>query len=127
MSPAVGVAISMAKHLTRSAVRKIGAERVGILLGLSQEAVREGKDGRAVRYVELARAICGKAQMEMPREFRFCKDCLLPLVPGTNCTVRLTGHKIVSECRRCGAVWRMPYLKEQRGSCGTASAEDEEE
>ena len=47
----------MAKHLTRSAVRKIGAERVGILLGLSQEAVREGKDDRAVRYVELARAI----------------------------------------------------------------------
>ncbi len=114
MSPAVGVPISMAKHPTRSAVKGIGAQRVRILLELSQEAAGQGREDRAIRYVGLARAICGKAQMDMPREFRFCGGCLLPLIPGSNCTVRLTGHKIVSECRRCGTVWRMPYLKEQR-------------
>lgn len=119
--------ISMAKHPTRSAVKNIGAQRVGILVKLSRDAAREGKEDRAIRYVELARSICGKAQMGMPRGFRFCGDCLLPLIPGTNCTVRLTGHKIVSECRRCGAVWRMPYLKEQRRPRGGNPAEREKD
>ncbi len=103
----------MAKHIARKDLRKLGDERVGILVQLSREAVKEGNDDRARRYVELARAICGKAQTEMPRDFRYCKKCLLPLVPGINCKVRLTGSKIVSECG-CGTVWRMPYLKEQR-------------
>ncbi len=103
----------MAKHIPRKDLRKLGDGRVSILVQLSKEAVREGKDERARRYVSLARAICGKAQTEMPRDFRYCKKCLLPLVPGVNCRVRLTGSKIVSECV-CGEVWRMPYLKEKR-------------
>ncbi|MCQ2084686.1 MAG: ribonuclease P protein component 4 [archaeon] len=103
----------MAKHMPRKDIRRIGNERVSILVNLSREAVKEGKDERARRYVELARAVCGKAQTEMPGDFRYCKKCLLPLVPGTNCTVRLTGGKIVSSCS-CGNLWRMPYLKEQR-------------
>lgn len=103
----------MAKHIARKDLRKLGDERVGILVNLSREAVKEGNNDRARRYVELARAICGKAQTEMPRDFRYCKKCLLPLIPGINCKVRLTGSKIVSECG-CGTVWRMPYLKEKR-------------
>lgn len=103
----------MAKHMPRKEIRKIGNDRVAILVDLSREAVKNGKDDRARRYVELARAICGKAQTEMPRDFRYCKECLLPLIPGINCKVRLTAGKIVSSCS-CGNLWRMPYLKEQR-------------
>ena len=103
----------MAKRIPRKDVRKIGDERVSILTGLACEAVRNGRDDRARRYVELARAICGKAQTEMPRDFRYCKKCLLPMMPGINCRVRLTGGKITSGCA-CGEVRRMPYLKEQR-------------
>lgn len=103
----------MAKRIPRKDVRKIGSERVSILVRLADEAVRAGKDDRARRYVELARAICGKAQIDMPRDFRYCKKCLLPMVPGINCRVRLNGSKLTSGCP-CGEVWRMPYLKEQR-------------
>lgn len=104
----------MAKHIPKNVVRNIGSERVSILTDLSVKAAKEGKDERARRYVELSRAICGKTRVDMPDRFRYCKKCYLPLVPGTNCTVRLTGHKIVSRCKCCGTVWRMPYLKEQR-------------
>ena len=104
----------MAKHLSRNTVRAIGNERIGILTGLSQQAVEEGNPDRARHYVSLARTICGKTQTEIPEGFRYCRKCLLPLMPGINCTVRLTGSKIVSACAGCGTVWRMPYLKERR-------------
>ncbi len=112
---AFDVATIMAKrHLPRGAVRDIGSERITILLRLSQEAVRAGRDDRARRYVGLARAIGMKAQVPLPPEFRYCEKCFLPLMPGINCTVRLTGHKVVCGCRGCGAVRRRPYLKEQK-------------
>ncbi|MDD2626356.1 MAG: ribonuclease P protein component 4 [Candidatus Methanomethylophilus sp.] len=102
------------RHLSRNAVRDIGTARVETLLRLSQEAVRAGRGDRARRYVGLARTIGMKAQVSLPPDFRYCRRCLLPLIPGLNCTVRLTGHKVVCGCRECGAVRRRPYLKEQK-------------
>lgn len=102
------------RHLPRGAVKDIGDERIATLLALAEEAVRTGHGARAQRYVGLAQAVGMKAQTSLPPDFRYCQECLLPLVPGINCTVRLTGHKIVCGCRGCGAVWRRPYLKEQR-------------
>ena len=103
----------MAKHISKTALRSLGEQRVLALTALSEEAVRAGRDDRAKRYVDLSLRICGKARVKMPDGFRYCKECLLPLIPGVNCTVRLTGHKVVSVCG-CGAVRRRPYLKEQR-------------
>lgn len=103
----------MAKHLSRKDIRNIGNERIAVLTDLSRQAVRDGRDDRARRYVQLARAIGGKTQTGMPEGFRYCKECLLPLMPGTNCRIRLTGGKITVSCV-CGGVRRMPYLKEQR-------------
>jgi ribonuclease P protein subunit RPR2 len=100
------------RHLSRNAVAAMGDERIAKLIGLSEEAVRMGMDARARRYVVLARNIGMKTRTGIPKEFRYCKDCFLPLVPGVNCTVRLTDHKIVSSCA-CGSIWRMPYNKEQ--------------
>lgn len=103
----------MPKHIARRDVRKIGNERVNILVNLAREAVREGKDERARRYVGIARAICGKAQTEMPKDFGYCRKCLLPTMPGINCTVRLTSGKVVTGCK-CGCIRRVPYLREQK-------------
>jgi ribonuclease P protein subunit RPR2 len=100
------------RHLPKNTVADIGRTRIGILTSLSLEAVSAGKNDRARRYVELARNIGMKTRTAVPKDFRYCKDCLLPLVPGTNCTVRLTGGKIVSNCE-CGSVWRRPYNKER--------------
>jgi len=102
------------RHLPRGAVKDIGDERIAILLTLADKAVRSGREERARRYVGLAQTVSMKAQTALPSEFRYCRECLLPLIPGINCNVRLTGHKIVCRCQDCRAVWRRPYLKEQR-------------
>jgi ribonuclease P protein subunit RPR2 len=73
----------------------------------------EGRDDRATRYVSLAKRISGKTKAKMPADFRYCKKCLIPLVPGINCTVRLSAEKIVTTCQSCGTLKRMPYLKEK--------------
>ncbi len=103
----------MAKRISHREVRRLGDERIAILTELSLEAVKEGRNDRARRYTQIARAISGKAQTEIPEGFRYCRKCNLPSVPGITCRVRLTGGKISSSCI-CGNVWRMPYLKEQR-------------
>lgn len=102
------------KHSSRNTTAKLGRERISILTGLAGEAVKNGEDGRAVRYVSLARRIGMKTRTEMPKGFRYCKGCSIPLVPGMNCRVRLGGHKVITVCGRCGEVRRMPYIREQR-------------
>ncbi|MCL2317432.1 MAG: ribonuclease P protein component 4 [Methanomassiliicoccaceae archaeon] len=91
----------------------IGEERISILTNLSVNALAEGREDLAVRYVSLARSIGRKTRVKMPPEFRYCKGCLLPLVPGVNCTVRLTSGKIVTTCQKCGRIKRKPYTKER--------------
>jgi len=103
----------MAKHISRGDLRAIGRQRVSTLTALSEEAVRTGRNDRARRYIGLSLRICGKARIRMPEGFRYCKECMLPLMPGVNCHVRLTGHKVVTTCP-CGEIRRMPYLREQR-------------
>ncbi|MFA6804662.1 MAG: ribonuclease P protein component 4 [Candidatus Methanomethylophilaceae archaeon] len=102
------------RHLPRNAVTQIGNERISILTDLAYSAAREGRDDRASRYIMLAKRIGMKTRTGIPKEFKYCKECCLPMIPGTNCRVRLDGHKVITTCTKCGAVRRMPYLKEQR-------------
>ncbi|MCL1979013.1 MAG: ribonuclease P protein component 4 [Methanomassiliicoccaceae archaeon] len=101
------------RRISKNAVVGIGEERISILTGLSVNALADGREDLAVRYVSLARKISRKTKAKMPEEFRYCKKCLMPLVPGVNCTVRLTANKIVATCQNCGGLKRMPYLKER--------------
>ncbi|MCL2032025.1 MAG: ribonuclease P protein component 4 [Methanomassiliicoccaceae archaeon] len=101
------------KRISRSAVAGIGEERISILTELSKDALTAGREDLAIRYVSLARRIGGKTKVKMPAGFRYCKRCMIPLIPGTNCTIRLTGRKIVTTCQRCGGLKRTPYLKER--------------
>ncbi len=93
---------------------RIGKERIDILTSLAVEAVRNGRDDHAIRYVGLARKIGMKTRTRIPTDFEYCKGCFIPMIPGVNCTVRLTGHKVVSRCVRCDTVRRMPYLREKK-------------
>ncbi|MBP6021127.1 MAG: ribonuclease P protein component 4 [Candidatus Methanomethylophilaceae archaeon] len=99
---------------SRNSTSDIGRERISILIRLAEKAVAEGDDEHAVRYVNLARRIGMRTRTEIPKDFRFCKGCGIPLVPGRNCRVRLGGHKVITVCGRCGEVKRMPYIREQR-------------
>ncbi|MCK9323502.1 MAG: ribonuclease P protein component 4 [Candidatus Methanomethylophilaceae archaeon] len=101
------------RHLSKNTVANIGYERINILTALSEEATKEGKNDRARRYVTIAKNISMKTRQKFPENFKYCKKCLLPMMPGVNCTIRLTSHKIVSCCKDCGTTRRMPYNRER--------------
>jgi len=101
------------RRISKNAAISIGEERISILTDLSKDALAGGRHDLAKRYVSLARRIGKKTKVKMPAGFRYCKECMLPLVPGVNCTVRLTGGKVVTRCQHCGGLKRMPYLKEK--------------
>jgi len=102
------------RHISKNAVTAIGEERISILTDLSKDALADGRCDLAKRYVSLAGNIGKKTRVKMPEGFKYCKKCLLPLVPGINCTVRLTGGKVVTRCQNCGGLKRMPYIRERR-------------
>lgn len=95
-------------------VAEIGETRISRLMDLSVQALHEERIDRARRYVELARRIGMKTRTGIPKERMYCRNCLAPLVPGVDCTVRLSAHKVVTTCTLCGEIRRMPYLREQR-------------
>ena len=104
----------MSRHLPNATIHEIGADRIDKLLTMSEEAVRNGREDRARRYVDIALAISGKTRVRMPKEKRFCKNCHLPMMPGVNCTVRLSNHRVCMRCNVCGEVRRYPYIREQK-------------
>ncbi len=104
----------MSRRIPNAKIHEIGEERISILLDQSESAVRAGRNDRAARYVDIARAVSGKTQVPMPKERRYCKSCHLPMMPGVNCTVRLSNHKVCMRCDVCGGVRRIPYIREQR-------------
>lgn len=101
------------RRVPQKVLNDIGNERIGILLSQAAEAVRQDRPDRARRYVELAGRISAKTQVPMPPDFRICKGCGIPLIPGVDCTVRLGDHMVRVTCAMCGSISRRPYLKEQ--------------
>lgn len=90
---------------------RIARERVATLTVLSVDALREGRLDRAVRYVDLSLRICRRTQTRMPRDFAYCRKCLVPLIPGFNERIRLGGERITSTCHNCGNIKRKPYTR----------------
>lgn len=101
------------RRISKNAVAKIGEERISILTKLSTDALSEGRNDLARRYVTLAKRIGMKTKVKMPDDFKYCKKCQIPLVPGVNCTVRLNNGKVVTKCQECGAFKRKPYIRER--------------
>ena len=104
----------MSRRIPNATVHEIGADRIDKLLTMSEEAAKNGRDDRARRYIDIAMGVSGKTRVRMPKDRKFCKNCHLPLLPGVNCTVRLSNHKVCIRCDVCGKVRRLPYIKEQR-------------
>ena len=104
----------MSRRIPNATVHEIGADRIDKLLTMSEEAAKNGRDDRARRYIDIAMGVSGKTRVRMPKDRKFCKNCHLPLLPGVNCTVRLSNHKVCIRCDACGEVRRLPYIKEQR-------------
>ena len=104
----------MSRRPPNATIHEIGAERIDRLLTMSEEAVRIGREDRARRYVDIARAVSGKTRVKIPKDRKYCKNCRIPMMPGVNCTVRLSNHKVCMRGDACGEVRRIPYIREQR-------------
>lgn len=63
------------------------------------------------RYIELARKIAMKYKVKLTsaQKRMFCKHCYSFLMPGKNCTVRLTGKTITYSCKKCKKFIRIGY------------------
>lgn len=101
------------RRISHNAVADIGAERISILVDLAFAAARDGNEERARRYVDLSRRIAAKTKVKVPRGRPCCEGCLMPLIPGVNCRVRVGGHMVRTTCGCCGEISRRPYLREQ--------------
>ncbi len=97
--------------------RKVAAERVGILLRRAREVLREDEE-LARRYVYLAVRVARKHQVKLgKRKYTFCRRCFVPWTPET-VKVRLVTRPyptVVYRCLRCGAEYRIPYVREKKG------------
>lgn len=102
------------KRISAKAVRGIATERMGKLYSMSTEAAREGELWRAQRYIEIMTAISRRTKTPIPKEYRYCKGCRMPLSGPDTCRVRLSNHKVIITCGNCNLIKRIPYLKEQK-------------
>ena len=101
----------MVNQIKRKLSRKIAKERISILLELAQRRIKEGEEGLARRYIELAILLSKKYNVRIPKNLkhRICKKCHSFLIPGKNARVRLKRGKIVVTCLRCGHTKRYRY------------------
>jgi len=106
----------------KSIMKSIARERVALLFGMALRKVREGDVDLARRYVEIALRIASKARLELPRTLkrRYCKKCLVPLVPGITLSVRIKsegrGSRVVYRCLLCGWIRRFPIKASRKKS-----------
>ena len=102
------------RRISSGRAAAIGLQRIERLMSLAADAAKEGKSDRARRYVDLARRIGMKTRTRIPKEYKYCQECMMPLIAGISCTVRLNNGKVSMTCAECGAVKRLPYMKEQK-------------
>ena len=92
--------------------KKIALNRIKILFKEAEKTFK--KDQKlANRYVELARKISMKTKTRVPSNLKrkFCKHCYKFLMPGVNCRVRSTKHRIVYYCFDCKKYMRFELAK----------------
>ncbi|WP_456472213.1 ribonuclease P protein component 4, partial [Methanocaldococcus sp.] len=76
-------------------IKKIGYERIDILMNLAEEEAKKGNLDRAKRYVYLARKIAMKLRIKFPKKWkrRICKKCNSLLIFGRNARVRVKAKR----------------------------------
>jgi ribonuclease P protein subunit RPR2 len=99
--------------MQRAEISGIAEARIRKLMMMSVERASSDDPAMARRYVDLAIRISMRTKTKIPKEYIYCKGCLMPMIPAAS-RVRLRDHKVVMTCTECGRLKRMPYLREQR-------------
>ena len=91
--------------------QRIARERIDILLEQARAQAIAGDLDLASRYAQLARRIGMRYKVKMPRGFNltFCRKCHTYLVPGRNSRTRIHQGRLVRQCLKCGAQYRIPF------------------
>lgn len=87
-------------------IKDIASERIERLFSLAERMTDSGdkEESRlAKRYMDLALKISRHYKVKFPEEIKkkICKDCNSVLIPGINCTVRITNGALLYKCG-CG-------------------------
>ncbi len=102
------------KRISSKQASILAKDRMVTLMELAGERAAAGDTERSRRYVQLAKRIGMRTNTTMLKDFLYCRECDVALVPGRNCRVRLRGQRITTRCLECGNIRRVPYLKERR-------------
>lgn len=102
----------MKKSNDKEKQKKIARERVDILLQKAEEVFPKNTS-RADRYVEIARAIAMKTNLQLSKiqKKKFCKHCYAFHQPGVNATTRIRNRKVITYCKLCKKYTRIPLTK----------------
>lgn len=91
--------------------KRIAAERVAVLVGLSSKALHAGDSEHSRRYSRLASELVTHYRLKGALRGLVCRSCKSLLEPGITCDVRLAspGRQVIYRCRLCGREARRPY------------------
>jgi ribonuclease P protein subunit RPR2 len=91
--------------------KDISAERIERLFQMASDEYALHPE-RSDRYVEIARKICTRTRLRMPRQFKrmVCKHCGKYL-PAAMRRVRLRDGVLTVTCLKCGEQMRYPYIE----------------
>ncbi len=98
----------------RKAIKDLAMQRARILLTEAFNAVRRGEYPLARRYISVGLRLLRKAGVRKPMPYRrlICKRCMLPLIPGLTCRIRIRRNRkyiiVTKTCLECGWVRRIP-------------------
>jgi ribonuclease P protein subunit RPR2 len=94
--------------------KDLSAERIDRLFRLASEEYALHPE-RSDRYVQIARKICTRTRLRMPRQLKrmVCKHCGRYLPP-IETRVRLRDGVLTVTCLRCGKQMRYPYTQKPK-------------
>lgn len=112
----IPVQASLKGMVRKASVKRIAKERMMILFERAIE-IHEKEPELAIRYVQIARRICMKMRVRLPREYRrlLCRGCKQFVHPGCTLRVRVKSKgqpHITYTCLRCGHITRIPIKKD---------------
>jgi len=92
---------------------KIAKERIKILFELAEKRAKKGDFDLANRYVELARKIGMRYNVNIPKDLKrkYCKYCYKFLLPGKTSRHRMKNGMLSITCLNCKKTMRYPFKR----------------
>ena len=92
--------------------RQVGESRILRLFSLARERAIKGTDKDmklSGRYMSIAMRISRHYKIKLPDAVKrgMCPGCGMILIPGKNCSVRISGKAALYRCLKCGSIMKV--------------------